>query len=88
MRRYADVKQEMLAQNNDPSRDVLQTLLNPYEGFDDTERKPHPFQIKRDSKLVKVRKNSKNALSPVSSNFDKSAAEDEDNLSLKELLQS
>lgn len=38
MRRYADVKQEMLAMNNDPSRDVLQTLLNPYEGFDDTER--------------------------------------------------
>ena len=38
MRRYADVKQEMLAMNVDPSRDVLQTLLNPYEGFDDTER--------------------------------------------------
>ena len=34
-RGYADVKQEMLANNNDPSRDVLQTLLNPYDGFND-----------------------------------------------------
>ena len=44
--KYADVKKEMLQKNQDPSRDVLQTLLNPYEGFEDTERSPHPFQIK------------------------------------------
>ena len=50
MRKYADVKQEMLAMNYDPSRDVLQTLLNPYEGLEDTERAPHPFSIKKSSR--------------------------------------
>lgn len=29
----------MMASNRDPSRDVLQTMLNPYDGFD-TERLP------------------------------------------------
>ena len=37
--KYAEVKQEMMASNRDPSRDVLQTMLNPYDGFD-TERQP------------------------------------------------
>jgi len=34
-RRYAEVRKEMLAMNNDPSRDVLQRLLEDHEGFDD-----------------------------------------------------
>ena len=62
VRKYADVKQEMLAMNYDPSRDVLQTLLNPYEGFEDTNRSPHhPFQTKKSSKQgnVGTRKHSK-----------------------------
>jgi hypothetical protein len=32
LRKY---QQEMHAMNYDPSRDLLQTLLNPYEGLDD-----------------------------------------------------
>ena len=35
----------MKKQNNDPSRDVLQGLLNPYEAMADTKREPHPFAI-------------------------------------------
>ena len=77
MRRYADVKQEMLAMNVDPSRDVLQTLLNPYEGFDDTERQPHPFQVKRSSK-PDTRKNSRVVPDHL----------DGEDASLKEVLQS
>ena len=50
MRPYRDVKREMLARNKDPSRDVLQAMLNPYAGLEASERSPHPFQIKRPSK--------------------------------------
>ena len=32
--KYVEVRQEMMARNTDLSRDVLQTMLNPYEGFD------------------------------------------------------
>ena len=32
--KYVEVRKEMMALNTDLSRDVLQTMLNPYEGFD------------------------------------------------------
>ena len=31
---YEELKEEMLASNKDPSRDVLQSLLNPYSALD------------------------------------------------------
>ena len=45
--------------NHDPSRDVLQHLLNPYEGLEfDDERVQHPFNIKKASKASNRRKKS------------------------------
>ena len=32
--KYSEVKEEMRAMNKDLSRHVLQTMLNPYDGFD------------------------------------------------------
>ena len=46
----------MLAMNYDPSRDILQQMLNPYEGLEDTERVPNPFQVKKTSKFSMLNK--------------------------------
>lgn len=76
MRPYREVKREMLAKNMDPSRDVLQAMLNPYAGLEATsERAPHPFQIKRPSKDEEEKVNVPNPFSMVGSQGHNSSGE-------------
>ena len=87
LRPYRDVKREMLARNKDPSRDVLQTMLNPYAGLEPSnERTPHPFQIRRPSKTDEESKlNVPNPLSMVGSQSPNSSVGDVS--ALKEVLE-
>ena len=47
-RKYSRAKKAAKKLNYDPSRDVLQGMLNPYPDLQDTsKRSPHPFTIEK-----------------------------------------